>query len=359
MHKEEIRSTIAAHSSAVRSALDKARQLCAGCGAELLYLTLFGSTLYGTERPGASDIDVRGIFLPSLSSLAMGEAPHSLHFSTGESDSRNSAEDLDIDLWSLQHWLLKLLPGGDTGAQDLLFSPSHEACTLMHDSRLDEVFTNPLRFLDLSSSEACARYCLGQAKKYGIKGSRLGALKAMLRKARELCPAPEGRRLGEYIARLAEHSLDDSFCRIAQKDGEEMLLLCCKFHPSNIKMQEFFRRLEADMARFGHRALEAEKNQGIDWKALSHGLRAIFQREELLAEGGLHFPLARRAELLAVKLGQRPWADIERDITEGLERLSRLQADSPFGAPLEEGSAAREARRVILHCYGLEENHDC
>ena len=66
-----------------------------------------------------------------------------------------------------------------------------------------------------------------------------------------------------------------------------------------------------------------------------------------------------REELLAVKLGQRPWADIERDITEGLERLSRLQADSPFGAPLEEGSAARAARRVILHCYGLEEKHDC
>ena len=352
MHKEERTSTIEA-------AVAKARALCAGCGAELLYLTLFGATLYGTERPGASDIDVRGIFLPSLSSLAMGEAPHSLHFSTGDGESRNCAEDMDIDLWSLQHWLLKLLPGGDTGAQDLLFSPSHPACTLYRDERLDAVFSQPLRFLDLSSSEACVRYCLGQAKKYGIKGSRLGTLKAMLRKARELCPYPEGRRLGEFLSTLAEHSPEAAFCRIEQKDGEEMLLLCGKYHPASLRMGEFFRRLEADMERFGHRALEAEKNQGIDWKALSHGLRAIVQRKELLETGRLRFPLARSEELLAVKLGQRPWADIERDITQGLERLARLQAASPFGAPLEQGSAAREARRVILHCYGLEENHDC
>jgi len=348
MRKEERTSTIEA-------AVAKARALCADCGAELLYLTLFGATLYGTERPGASDIDVRGIFLPSLSSLAMGEAPHSLHFSTGDGESRNSAEDMDIDLWSLQHWLLKLLPGGDTGAQDLLFSPSHEACTLFRDDRLDEVFSNPLRFLDLSSSEACARYCLGQAKKYGIKGSRLGALKTMLRKTRELCPMPEGRRLGEFFSLLAEVVPDSAFCRLEQKDGEEMLLVCGKYHPASLRMGEFFRRLEADMERFGHRALEAEKNQGIDWKALSHGLRAIFQREELLDTGRLRFPLARREELLAVKMGTRPWADIESDITEGLTRLTKLQQVSPFAKPLEEGSAARASRKVILYGYGLEE----
>jgi predicted nucleotidyltransferase len=110
--------------------LDQARALCRGQGASLLFLTFFGSTLYGTETPGRSDVDARGIFLPSAESLALNKAPKSLHFSTGSAERRNLAGDVDIDLWSVQHWLLKLLPSGDIGALDVLFSPSHAACTL-------------------------------------------------------------------------------------------------------------------------------------------------------------------------------------------------------------------------------------
>ncbi|MDR2819838.1 MAG: nucleotidyltransferase domain-containing protein [Desulfovibrio sp.] len=42
--------------------------------ASLLFLTLFGSSLYGTETPGKSDLDVRGIFLPSANSLILHKA---------------------------------------------------------------------------------------------------------------------------------------------------------------------------------------------------------------------------------------------------------------------------------------------
>ena len=103
---------------------------------ELLYLTLYGSTLYGTAVEGRSDIDVRGIYLPSPESLALGEWSRTLHCSTG-GEGRNGSGDLDLDIWSVQHWLLRLLPAGDTGAIDVLFSPSFSACTLVRDHRLD------------------------------------------------------------------------------------------------------------------------------------------------------------------------------------------------------------------------------
>lgn len=41
--------------------LSIARDLCAENGARLVYLTIFGSTLYGTEITGKSDLDVRGL----------------------------------------------------------------------------------------------------------------------------------------------------------------------------------------------------------------------------------------------------------------------------------------------------------
>lgn len=70
---------------------EHARELCREHGASLLFLTLFGSTLYGTESPGKSDVDVRGIFLPSPDSLALHATPKSLHFSTGGDTRKNTA----------------------------------------------------------------------------------------------------------------------------------------------------------------------------------------------------------------------------------------------------------------------------
>ncbi len=155
----------------------QAEELCRQNNATLLFLTLFGSSLYGTQSPGKSDVDIRGIFLPSVVSLQLNEAPKSLHYSTGNNECRNTAHDVDIDLWSVQHWLLKLLPAGDTGALDVLFAPSNTECTLFRSPVLDAVFADPLKLIDASSGRAYAEYSLGQAKKYGIKGSRIGALR--------------------------------------------------------------------------------------------------------------------------------------------------------------------------------------
>lgn len=126
-----------------RALFEQAQALCRKHGATLLFLTLFGSALYGTVSPGKPDADARGIFLPSPESLALNKAPKSLHFSTGDGSRRNVAGDVDLDLWSAQHWLLKLLPSGDTGALDVLFSPSPPDCTLYRDPALDAASLTP------------------------------------------------------------------------------------------------------------------------------------------------------------------------------------------------------------------------
>ena len=44
-----------------REILSRARALCEENGAELLYLALVGSTLYGTRIEGQSDLDARNL----------------------------------------------------------------------------------------------------------------------------------------------------------------------------------------------------------------------------------------------------------------------------------------------------------
>ena len=311
--------------------LEQAQALCNKHDATLLFLTLFGASLYGTTRPGKSDLDLRGIFLPSRKTLALNKAPKSLHFSTGNNERQNLAEDVDIDLWSVQHWLLKLLPSGDTGALDLLFSPSHEACTLYRHPALDQVFATPLRLVDTGNGQACAGYSLGQARKYGIKGSRIGALKAVRAWLQTHCPEPQADlRLGEYLDALAASCADTRFCSIVTIHDEQALRLCDKLHMSSIRMEEFTRRVEADMSRYGARAEEAERNQGLDFKALSHALRALDQMEELLQTGKIIFPLSTREKLLSVKEGRYSWQELEPQILERLDAVEVLRKNVPF-----------------------------
>ena len=63
--------------------LYKTKQMVSEVDGKLLYLTIFGSTLYGTSRNGKSDLDVKGIYLPSKEALALQKVQHCLSFSTG------------------------------------------------------------------------------------------------------------------------------------------------------------------------------------------------------------------------------------------------------------------------------------
>lgn len=338
------------HLQQAQQLVEQAQVLCREKNATLLYLTLFGSQLYGTDTPGKSDIDVRGIFLPCMEDAALGELPHSLHWSSGDNESRNAANDVDIDLWSVQHWLLKLLPVGDTGATDMLFSPSNTACTLFRDPRLDAVFDHPELLYDVKNCRAYADYSLGQAKKYGIKGSRLGALRSIHTWLLNNCPEPSHEiRLKDILPELAAACCDNKYCVIQELDGQPVLQLCGKIHVGNIRLREFVRRVIADMEHYGARAIAAEQNQGVDYKALSHALRAFDQMEELYATGKITFPLATREQLKAVKHGDIPWSELEDIIVRRLEETDAARERATCVSAYDSSFAKKQ----ILSCYEL------
>ena len=55
---------------------------------------------------------------------------------------------------------------------------------------------------------------------------------------------------------------------------------------------------------YGKRARQAAENKGIDWKAISHALRAAYQTKQLLTEGVITFPLREADYLKEVKQGK-------------------------------------------------------
>ncbi len=330
--------------------VEQAQNLCRAHGGELLYLTLFGSALYGTQTPGKSDLDARGVWLPALKNLALNQAPRNLHFSTADSERRHGCGDVDLDLWSVQHWLLELLPAGDIGGLDLLFSPSHAACVLHRHPVLDAVFANPLRLVNTGPDAAYAQYSLGQAKKYGIRGSRLGALKTVHAWLQKHCPVPAANeRLESHLEAIVRACADSPFCSLENIRGELALQLCGKMHGASTRMAELTCRVEADLARYGAGADAAGNGETLDFKALSHALRALDQMEELLRTGKIVFPLRSREELLAVKKGEYVWEELEARILRRLAEVDALQGRAPFAGRHE----AAFAQDCVLACYGL------
>ena len=326
----------------------QAKELCRAHDARLLFLTLFGATLYGTELPGKSDLDVRGVFLPGPAALAKGKGLRGLHFSTGQGPAKNAAHDVDLDLCPVQQWLLRLLPAGDIGGLDLLFAPSHAACVLYQDPCLNAVFAAPLRLINVPGSRGYAEYALKQAKKYGIKGSRAGALKLTQAWLKAHCPHPGPQeRLGHYLPALVAACADPVHCALKQLPDEQYLQLGGKLHAASTPMPEFVRRVDAHLKPLAARLAAAEKNQGLDFKALSHALRALGQMRELLGEGRIVFPLRNRAEIMAIKNGAYTWAELESMILAEIAAVDALR----LRAVLPESYDPAFARACVAACY--------
>lgn len=311
-----------------------ARSLTDRAGGRLLFLTVFGSVLYGTDIPGKSDADVRGVYLPAPGADPLHAS--GLHYSSAAENARSTAGDTDCDLVPFDRWLLSDLPRGDTGALDLLYAPSRPSCTLFLDAVLRPVFDSPRTFLNLCSGEACRDYAFRQGGRYGLAGTRTGALYRVW-KALESGAFPLGSFLRGYAERLAALAASPLHCTVIEGGG---LRLAGSVDEGSIRLSELrdraLRRLQGHLPR----VLAARQGRGVDWKALSHAVRAIRQQEELLETGRLVFPLRDRKEILHIKKGGLNFSETERVITQGLAGLERLRAASPFAVPWREEEAA-------------------
>lgn len=291
---------------------------------KLLYLCYYGSHLYGTATP-SSDIDIRGVFAPSKESLVFGNPPEEREFSTGEQNEKNTSDDIDIKLFSVQKFL-RLCRKGDTNGLDLLFSVTNPNCQIYYGRDMNYICNSRDKLIDIKDAVAYVGYAIGQAKKYGIKGSRLGVIKNIC----EWLPNTtmnlnEDARLESIITPLLRKFKDASYCFVKEQKGTKYLCVCGVMHQFNITISEFSKRINKDYQTFGERAREAERNEGIDWKALSHALRVLYQCKELYKTGTIMFPLGTAKYLLDVKMGKYEYDFVANEIINNLELVKTMR----------------------------------
>jgi hypothetical protein len=293
-----------------------------------IFRTTFGSHLYGTNTP-ASDEDWKSIRMPSAREILLGNSKETLaikdRYNKAEKE-KNLPGEYEEECFTLKQYL-KLVSEGQTVSLDMLFAPA-----LMW-SNWGEIW---MRIIDnrhrlvSKKSGAFVGYCRQQAKKYGIKGSRVAAARATLEMLKAFNP---NEKLGEQSILLAYFARNMEYVNIipiTQSSGVviQYLEVCDRKLQYTSKVSDCVKVVQHLVDEYGSRALQAEKNEGLDWKALSHAVRIGEQAIELFETGFITFPRPNARFLLSIKTGNLPYKDVAEIIERNFEDVEKASKES-------------------------------
>lgn len=258
---------------------------------QLIVKIKFGSHLYGTNTP-ESDTDYKAVYLPELKDLLLGRAKASYRISTGDDNSINSKDDIDYEVFSL-HRFIQLLIEGQTVALDMIHAPKE---ALIETSPIWDLLVSNRHKAYTKNLKAFVGYARSKANKYGIKGSRIHTLDTIIA------------FLKKFDGDLKLYSVWDKL-----PSGEFILknknvkpysyTVCGRLFHDTVRVSYVLECLTKVRYNYGVRAEEAKNNKNIDWKAVSHALRAGYELIELYSEGTISFPLQQADFLKEVKSG--------------------------------------------------------
>lgn len=283
----------------------------------------FGSHLYGTSTP-ESDVDFKEIFVPHPRDILLGTAMNHTNLNTNNTASKNTKDDVDHELYSLKYFF-KLAAEGETVALDMIHTPPE----LVVKSDLPDVWKfiqdNRSRFYT-TNMKAYLGYVRKQASKYGVKGSRLAALRGVLAIVNQIpeqwvdyqedgSTKQRRTKVEDIKHRLPENEFCEWVFHNHEKTGPQTFytVLGRKYQTtlSLIELKQSLNKLDAE---YGERARKAEANEGIDWKALSHAYRAGYQLKEIYMTGDLKYPLRTAPFILEIKQGLHAFKDVQAEL---------------------------------------------
>jgi len=268
----------------------------------------FGSHLYGTDTE-YSDIDYKGVFLPSRGEILLGNIPKCRNFTTGNYEDKNSPGDVDEEIYSL-HYFIKLACDGQTVAMDMLHAPEK---FLIETSKIWETIVRQKNKFYTKNLNSFVSYARRQASKYGIKGSRLNAASLVLTLLKSNDPKLKLRNIWDQLPRI-EHCYETG----VDPNGLRQFQICGKIFQESSSIGYVIPILEKFYDDYGQRAKLAAENKNIDWKAISHALRAAIQTKEIMTQGTITFPLKDAPFLMQVKAGK---LDYTTEVVPVLESL--------------------------------------
>lgn len=285
----------------------------------------FGSVLYGTNTP-ASDTDYKGIYLPTLEEILLkGPFSHKSESTKDNERAKNTADDVDTESYSLAYFV-KMAIEGETVCIDILHA-NRESIITPQNWIWDYLIENRERFYS-KNMKAFIGYVLRQTAKYGIKGSRLQAMEDVI--------AVLGAQVKNPLSVVWNKLPVNEYCTKEVRPGandrqDNFYVVCGKMFLENTECWRVRESIQKMYDGYGARAQQAKENQGIDWKAVSHAMRACYQLRDIYLHGEFTYPLRDAAELKQVKAGELDYLSVVAPKLEVLvSEINELAAKSKY-----------------------------
>lgn len=290
-----------------------------------------GSHLYGTATP-ESDLDIKGIYLPQARDILLQRVLPSISIKRAKAHGeKNTAQDVDYELYSPAKYV-SLLAQGQSIALEMLFAPDSVLLGTPHPAWAMIKALAP-RILTKQAA-SFVHYCSQQANKYCVKGARVAAA----RDAFEVLTALElhyGRQAKlccalDVLQQLVDKHEFLSLASTVLSNGKEALYfeICGKKALCDAPISSARSIAKNILDEYGQRALQAEDNQGADWKALSHAVRIGHQAIEFLQHHRITFPRPEASHLLAIRQGKVDFDEVTREIEQLLQKVYIAQERS-------------------------------
>lgn len=360
----------------------------------VLYRTIFGSRLYGTELP-ESDYDYKTIYLPDMAELLIGTRYKNMAVQT-EYDLKAAGSMLPFVAFGKQEETIPLV----CLLQDFFECQSYaleivHAVQLNHDKYLARLGRNedwPLkRYLKFKAvcdelvthwknkdASVMAGYAKAQARKYSIKGDRLNAARAVRDWLASFYREYSGQyKVGSFLDRELDSLAWDSMNAICSQypglvsmgeydvtKNDHVMRPCLyvldKVVPYTTSIEHALTTVSASVRSYGARAEEASKAEGKDWKALAHAVRIAQEGIDYLSRGSFYFPYEISQgwanTLRSIRKGETPLETVVEDMERRLERLMECEAASTWPSKNDPGRAEafhEWLKFTMSNMYGL------
>lgn len=348
----------------------------------ILFKCLGGSYLYGTNSE-SSDKDYKGVFLPHLQDLILGKAPKHYTSTTGSSTDKNTAEDIDETYYSLQYFL-ELAAKGDTNAIDILFAYTNYEAVIIDTPIWSKIIENIDKILT-KNVKAYLGYCKSQCIKYSIKSDKLknystfekfcvkyldrknenGAAETLFNclnieysndnfqtlMSKPMIPPP-GERFKIGFHEDTEFNFGDHCYFETALNKESYLTISDVKFQLNDSIKSAYHKVQKVISSYGKRAEAAANENGVDWKAISHCVRVLFQVEELLTTNKITFPLKDSEFIKSIKYATTNMSYDE--IMEMIEnKIENIDNNLLPNSTLREKADYKWIETFILNCYGF------
>jgi hypothetical protein len=165
----------------------------------------------------------------------------------------------------------------------------------------DEIVKNKHKFYS-KNLDSFIGYAKRQADKYGIKSSRMDTIEKLINIFNKF---DSTKKLSYYLNEIPqfEHTQivnesNDTFKHL------RMLKICDKFFQETVTIEYVKLWLIKFFNTYGERVKLAKENKNIDFKSLSHAVRAALQLIEIYTTNDLKYPLKDKQLLMDIKNGK-------------------------------------------------------